>query len=358
MISHPSHSDSPLRSQSEYHKIPRKFCPSNIVSSVTNGFLLTPFLTMDSRGRLSGRKYNFACLACRQRKVKCDGRKPTCKNCARSNSSCYYKNDSTAALHMAGELHTKEARIRELEDRVRELTAMETGAHDSRPASSSSQPQPQPDMPSLNTPTQATTTGPVALSALSMPVPPEAHTEPADQERYEGDNVIITNTDGKVSSRYFHHHCSRRDHVCAKWLCEQQYFGATSRFRGLSEHKEVLDGQTEKKETEVRATELYHQRWLSSNARFQPSWERTAYENIPRYTDVDPTICINLLEVYWAWQAPLHNCVYRRCRSPKNKLNCLSLLGLTKLLTCSVPLSCKVSSATWLLGGHTFPPFS
>ncbi|RAH53130.1 CHA4 activatory protein [Aspergillus piperis CBS 112811] len=244
---------------------------------------------MDSRSRLSGRKYNFACLACRQRKVKCDGRKPTCKNCARSNSSCYYKNDSTAALHMAGELHTKEARIRELEDRVRELTATETGAHDSRPASSSSQPQPQPDMPALTAPTQTTTTGPVALSVLPLPVPPEAHTEPADQERYEGDNIIITNTDGK------------------------QYFGATSRFRGLSDHKEVHDGQTQKKESEVRATELYHRRWLSSNARFQASWERTAYENIPRYTDVDPTICINLLEVYWAWQAPLHNCVYRRC---------------------------------------------
>ncbi|GAT25274.1 CHA4 activatory protein [Aspergillus luchuensis] len=171
---------------------------------------------MDSRSRLSGRKYNFACLACRQRKVKCDGRKPTCKNCARSNSSCYYKNDSTAALHMAGELHTKEARIRELEDRVRELTATETGAHDSRPASSSSQPQPQPDMPALTAPTQTTTTGPVALSVLPLRVPPEAHTEPADQERYEGDNIIITNTDGKVSSRHFHHHCTRRDHVRAK----------------------------------------------------------------------------------------------------------------------------------------------
>ncbi|PLB53497.1 hypothetical protein P170DRAFT_400774 [Aspergillus steynii IBT 23096] len=59
--------------------------------------------------------------------------------------------------------------------------------------------------------------------------------------------------------------------------------------------------------------EDYHRKWLTSNARFQDSWERMAYANLPHYTDVDPSICSSLLEIYWAWQAPLHNCVYRRC---------------------------------------------
>lgn len=61
--------------------------------------------------------------------------------------------------------------------------------------------------------------------------------------------------------------------------------------------------------------ENYHRKWLISNARFQPSWERMAYANMHCYTDIDPSIGASLLEVYWAWQGPLHNYVYRRCES-------------------------------------------
>ncbi len=62
--------------------------------------------------------------------------------------------------------------------------------------------------------------------------------------------------------------------------------------------------------------EAYHKKWLHSNARFQESWERTAYTNIHLYTEADPVTCSNLLKVYWAWQAPLHNYAYRRRKLP------------------------------------------
>lgn len=38
-----------------------------------------------------------------------------------------------------------------------------------------------------------------------------------------------------------------------------------------------------------------------------------ALENLKQYTTVPLHICATLLQIYWTWQAPLHNCVYRRC---------------------------------------------
>ena len=64
------------------------------------------------------------------------------------------------------------------------------------------------------------------------------------------------------------------------------------------------------------AEEDYHRRWLKSNARFQPSWETRAYERLNAdlsQPGIDGASAKLLVEIYWAWQAPLHNCVYRRC---------------------------------------------
>lgn len=65
---------------------------------------------------------------------------------------------------------------------------------------------------------------------------------------------------------------------------------------------------------EHTATEEYHRKWLASNARFQESIEKVALGNLHRYTDLDIDACTTLLEIYWTWQAPLHNYVYRRCK--------------------------------------------
>jgi hypothetical protein len=87
---------------------------------------------MDSATRSKGRKYGFACLVCRRRKVKCDGRRPTCVNCVRSKETCSYKEQTAFTIHLADELRAERARSQELHDEIRELAAMDSAARDRR----------------------------------------------------------------------------------------------------------------------------------------------------------------------------------------------------------------------------------
>lgn len=65
-----------------------------------------------------------------------------------------------------------------------------------------------------------------------------------------------------------------------------------------------------------REEQDYHRKWLRTNARFQQSWEATAREELrepPFCGEIDPVNAENLLDIFWAWQCPMHNWVYRRC---------------------------------------------
>lgn len=87
---------------------------------------------MESAPRERGRRYGFACLVCRRRKVKCDGRWPTCVNCARLKETCSYKEKNSYALHLAGGLRSEQARVQEFHKHIRELAAMDSAARDRR----------------------------------------------------------------------------------------------------------------------------------------------------------------------------------------------------------------------------------
>lgn len=87
---------------------------------------------MDRPARSKGRKYGFSCLVCRRRKVKCDGRRPTCINCARLKETCSYKEKSVYTSHLSGELCSAQARVQELQRQIRELAALDSAARDRR----------------------------------------------------------------------------------------------------------------------------------------------------------------------------------------------------------------------------------
>lgn len=126
---------------------------------------------------------------------------------------------------------------------------------------------------------------------------------------YGGSVEYNIDENGRVSIRY-----STNDEYQMANYQKQQYFGATSRFHTLSEDNEhpahALDTTTEREYSEI---EDYHRKWHLSNSRWQATWENQAHENIPKYTDVDASLCSRLLDVYWTWQGPLHQYVYRRC---------------------------------------------
>lgn len=87
---------------------------------------------MDSPARSKGRKYGFACLVCRRRKVKCDGRRPTCINCARLKETCFYKEKSASTSYLSEELRFAQARVQKLQRQIRELAALDSAARDRR----------------------------------------------------------------------------------------------------------------------------------------------------------------------------------------------------------------------------------
>ncbi|PYI30070.1 hypothetical protein BP00DRAFT_374036 [Aspergillus indologenus CBS 114.80] len=236
---------------------------------------------MDPPRRTRARKYGFACLQCRRRKVKCDGRKPACLNCGRSEEICRYKVDSTYQTHLTEELRAQRSRVRELEDEIRRLAGLDVSSRERRLAelvAELDRRRPQDDRDNTSAPNS----------------PPEGTEQQlrstVEGICYDGGAHFSMDNDGRA-----------------------QFFGATSRFHTFPDNSHVVERLPENKEPEHRVEEEYHRKWLTSNARFQDSWERLAYSNISEYIDVDPAICVQLLEVYWAWQAPLHNCVYRRC---------------------------------------------
>ena len=102
--------------------------------------------------------------------------------------------------------------------------------------------------------------------------------------------------------------------ICVSY---RQYYGATSRFHPLDANDIPAVRASKLEETEHKASEEYHRKWFASNARFQESFEKLAFSHLAKYTDVESDVCSTLLQIFWTWQAPLHNYVYRRCELPE-----------------------------------------
>lgn len=99
------------------------------------------------------RRYGFSCSVCRRKKVRCDGTRPTCRNCLKWEVECSYKPE-TGDLRLIQQLQNANRRVLELEEQVRNLslrasqtaTIIQDGAQLSPRASSSSK-----DAPGLET---------------------------------------------------------------------------------------------------------------------------------------------------------------------------------------------------------------
>lgn len=83
-------------------------------------------------------------------------------------------------------------------------------------------------------------------------------------------------------------------------------YEVTSRFH--DDEERIVDSPDRNDQEQVE----YHKRWLKSNARFCKSYEQLAFSNLQDDDRIDASTAAVLLNIYWAWQAPLHNCVYRR----------------------------------------------
>lgn len=92
-----------------------------------------------------------------------------------------------------------------------------------------------------------------------------------------------------------------------------EYYGATSRFHVAATPGNSQDRAQQPNRVAPPVDEAYHKKWLLSNARFRQKWEKVAYNNLSSEFNLDSAAMWDLLKIYWTWQAPLHNCVYRPC---------------------------------------------
>ncbi|KAL1887978.1 hypothetical protein Sste5346_009860 [Sporothrix stenoceras] len=230
------------------------------------------------------RKYGFSCLACRRRKIRCDGHRPTCRGCSRSGEPCVYQAHDASVSRLSHALERSEARVAELQESLRGAESLNLLSSQARIATAGH--------------AEFTTgPGPVLAAPCSLPVDEK---DSAVTKRHELDSA------GKTSLIVDEHGTLH-------------YYGATSRFHLFGAANQTAGGTVTP--PVVATDEAYHRRWLLSNARFQASWDRAALANLRKLTvgddddGPDPEIATTLLQIYWTWQAPLHNYVYRRCFS-------------------------------------------
>ncbi|KAJ5239420.1 hypothetical protein N7468_004039 [Penicillium chermesinum] len=225
------------------------------------------------------RRYGFACLMCRRRKIKCDGKKPNCANCIKAKEICSYKESPSYNAHLVHQLQRSKRRIDELEGQLRDLAGLDSEERDRRLAEISR------DFDHLS----MADSSPSGMTDLI----------PARGGAWHGEFLGGIPIGGATEHAL----------TCQPY----KYYGATSRFHPLEAADSRLLKVPGPDSGDHKASEEYHRKWLAANSKFQESLEHVAIKNLEQYTDVPLDICAVLLQIYWTWQAPLHSCVYRRC---------------------------------------------
>lgn len=230
------------------------------------------------------RQYGFACINCKARKVKCSGEQPQCRACHRSGARCVWQARSSAASGKTErQLQDANARIRELEAA---LQAANANANAIATPSAALENQELQGSANTGTPTVA---GGTPASAPSASSPTAASTYPPT-----GPSLwfqVGLGEDGAVT-----------------------YNGPTSRF-----HAEPLeDGDSTGSQGNQQNTCSGSNRALHVDTlRLQYEMLHTTWEPLvspkPSFESlgVDGNMCVALLDIYWNWLQPLHNCVYR-----------------------------------------------
>lgn len=85
-----------------------------------------------AKGAAKGRRYGFACLMCRRRKIRCDGKKPNCANCTKAREICSYKESPSFSASQLHRVHQLRKRVRNLETSLRELVDLRSEDRDRR----------------------------------------------------------------------------------------------------------------------------------------------------------------------------------------------------------------------------------
>lgn len=234
------------------------------------------------------KKYGNSCLVCRRRKVRCEGTRPKCNNCVKSRDHCVYSVNDPTVTRLQNAWTDCQARLRDLEQQLSNAARLEPGkcleeiqriVAELRSSSPKLQSDKQPE-----------------------------DAEILRRDEFEQDTALLSQGQAPKSSEH-QADASMREEVRptkkGRALPSQiQEYIATSKFYDQADSPSV-DTADCADQTE------YHKRWLASNTRFQSAYEDLAYAKIDKDQRVDPALARKLLDIYWTWQGPLHNYVYR-----------------------------------------------
>lgn len=226
--------------------------------------------TRSRRPLAQPRRYGFACANCHARKVKCNGKQPTCRTCQQSGTRCVWRSSAEKQLRDAN------SRIRMLEEAAQAATRLETPDLDRSREVEEGEAVTQ----SAATTTSSTTGTGANPSATS----PTSGTSAWFQVGLGHNGAVTYNG---PTSRF--HASALEEHLADE--DDPQVSGQSSNERAI--HVEALRCQYELLDTV----------WMPLIR------SKSGFDGF----GIDANVCLALLDIYWNWLQPLHNCVYRPC---------------------------------------------
>ncbi|RSL82099.1 hypothetical protein CEP52_017045 [Fusarium oligoseptatum] len=230
------------------------------------------------------RRYGFACARCKSRKIKCSGDQPVCKSCQKNGEDCVWPSQDSSELR----LRHANARIRWLEaSLLRSRSPQIDLPEDTQPTRVSPR---QSTCAAVNTDTSpaVSTTTPSTQSTATDVAYPSSATEIWFQVGIGEDGGVVYN--GPTS----------RFHAGA---LEESSMAPTSEANNAS----ILSVSEPKRAAQV---ETLRSQWSLMDSAWLPLIQAKPLMN---GTGVETKVGMALLEIYWTWLHPLHNCVYRPC---------------------------------------------
>lgn len=221
------------------------------------------------------RRYGFACLSCKSRKVKCNGNRPVCNGCRRSGEECVWPTQTSTESR----LREANARIRHLEASIRNPERQHEQAASASPGQGAQPGGPEPAFtPRTNTTTSA-----------------RSHGQSNDGSR----PTAGANPDSE-GSLWFQVGLGEDGTVI--------YNGPTSRFHAGSLGENHLTDAGQESDPRRAHVEILQSQYALMDSVWLPL---IAAKPVMNSTGVETSVGMALLDIYWSWLHPLHCCVYR-----------------------------------------------
>ncbi|KAE8329954.1 fungal-specific transcription factor domain-containing protein [Aspergillus sergii] len=225
---------------------------------------------LDGHDRVNRSKRGLTCANCRVRKTRCDGTQPGCKTCEVYGVECRYEKapPMSQILAMAKRLQETEQTITELRVALHEAREANLAQHTFLIE------RQIPNTPSVDT----------SFDSASY-IEASSSTQVAPESETASEQILLSDLSLDENGK----------------LC---YYGPTSAVHAPPPAESTNINDSHSSMSDARSL-------LTSAALESKTWEEFALGNAAIQTDIPRQMISKLLQIYWAWIAPMFNWVYR-----------------------------------------------